>query len=226
MAITEIVPGIHYVGVNDRTTTRFEGLWSLPQGVSYNAYLVVGEKMGAKAISGYDEAKTAGAVRAFVRFVVDGRVDTFNDQVLQRVDYEMKLSAANSTIENGRRDKRKPRYARVPTGAETCDFCLMLASRGFVYRSESTAFASHVHSSCDCRVTPGWEGMEVEGYDPRGAYVDDRYIITDTPPDVPPSEVPAFTGVRARNATLKGYDYTHISSSRILGRDVSKGRSR
>ena len=36
---------VHYVGVNDRTTTRFEGLWSLPQGVSYNAYLVVGEKV-------------------------------------------------------------------------------------------------------------------------------------------------------------------------------------
>lgn len=30
MAITEILPGIHYVGVNDRTTTRFEALWSLP----------------------------------------------------------------------------------------------------------------------------------------------------------------------------------------------------
>ena len=45
MAITQIAPGIHYVGVNDRTTTRFEGLWSLPQGVSYNAYLVTGEKI-------------------------------------------------------------------------------------------------------------------------------------------------------------------------------------
>lgn len=45
MAITEILPGIHYVGVNDRTTTRFEALWSLPIGVSYNAYLVVGEKI-------------------------------------------------------------------------------------------------------------------------------------------------------------------------------------
>ena len=29
MAITEILPGIHYVGVNDRTTTRFEGLWRM-----------------------------------------------------------------------------------------------------------------------------------------------------------------------------------------------------
>ena len=45
MAITEILPGIHYVGVNDRTTTRFEGLWSLPSGVSYNSYLVIGEKI-------------------------------------------------------------------------------------------------------------------------------------------------------------------------------------
>ncbi len=42
---TEICSGIHYVGVNDRTTTRFEALWSLPQGVSYNAYLVVGERV-------------------------------------------------------------------------------------------------------------------------------------------------------------------------------------
>lgn len=132
--------------------------------------LVVGEKMGAQAISGYDEAKTAGAVRAFVRFVVDGRVDTFNEQVLQRVDYEMKLSAANSTIENGRRDKRKPRYARVPTGAETCDFCLMLASRGFVYNSQSTASMGHVHSGCDCRIVAGWDGMEVDDYDPRSIY--------------------------------------------------------
>ena len=45
MNITEILPGIHYVGVNDRTTTRFEGLWSLPHGVSYNAYLVADEKV-------------------------------------------------------------------------------------------------------------------------------------------------------------------------------------
>ena len=132
--------------------------------------LVVGERMGAQAISGYDEDKTAGAVRAFVRFVVDGRVDTFNEQVLQRVDYEMKLSAANSTIENGRRDKRKPRYARVPTGAETCDFCLMLASRGFVYNSQSTASMGHVHSGCDCRIVAGWDGMEVDDYDPRSIY--------------------------------------------------------
>lgn len=45
MNITEILPGIRYVGVNDRITTRFEALWSLSQGVSYNAYLVLGEQI-------------------------------------------------------------------------------------------------------------------------------------------------------------------------------------
>ena len=132
--------------------------------------LVVGEKMGARAISDFDMRKTEGAVRGFVRFVLRDDVQTFNDQVLQRIDYEMKRSANMSVVENGRRDPKKVRYARVPTGAETCDFCLMLASRGFVYQSEGTASASHCHSSCDCRVTPGWDGMEVEDYDPRSIY--------------------------------------------------------
>lgn len=45
MRITEIKPGIHYVGVNDRVKTRFEALWSLPYGVSYNSYLLVDEQV-------------------------------------------------------------------------------------------------------------------------------------------------------------------------------------
>ena len=35
---------IYYVGVNDRNKTLFEGLWPLPNGVSYNAYLIDDEK--------------------------------------------------------------------------------------------------------------------------------------------------------------------------------------
>ena len=31
---------IHYVGVNDRNKHRFEALWPLPYGVSYNSYLI------------------------------------------------------------------------------------------------------------------------------------------------------------------------------------------
>jgi flavorubredoxin len=41
----EISPGVYWVGVNDRTTDLFEGIWPLPQGISYNSYLVVGDKV-------------------------------------------------------------------------------------------------------------------------------------------------------------------------------------
>jgi len=45
MPAVEIRPGIHWIGVNDRTTDLFEGLWPITQeGVSYNSYLVSGEK--------------------------------------------------------------------------------------------------------------------------------------------------------------------------------------
>ncbi len=44
MSAREIAPGIYWVGVNDRETDLFEGMWPLPHGVSYNAYLVVGER--------------------------------------------------------------------------------------------------------------------------------------------------------------------------------------
>jgi len=38
---------VHYIGVNDRTTHRFEGMWPLPYGVSYNSYLVAGNEKTA-----------------------------------------------------------------------------------------------------------------------------------------------------------------------------------
>ena len=39
-----ITNNIYYVGVNDRNKSLFEGLWPLPNGVSYNSYLIVDEK--------------------------------------------------------------------------------------------------------------------------------------------------------------------------------------
>lgn len=42
MNIKQITENIYYVGVNDRTTVHFEGLWDLPKGVSYNSYIVRG----------------------------------------------------------------------------------------------------------------------------------------------------------------------------------------
>jgi len=39
-----ITNNIRYVGVNDRSKSLFEGLWPLPNGVSYNSYLIDDEK--------------------------------------------------------------------------------------------------------------------------------------------------------------------------------------
>ena len=47
MNIREITDGILYAGVNDRVTDRFEALWPLPYGVSYNSYIVLGAEKTA-----------------------------------------------------------------------------------------------------------------------------------------------------------------------------------
>lgn len=39
-----IAKNIYYVGVNDRQKELFENIWPLPGGVSYNSYLIIGEK--------------------------------------------------------------------------------------------------------------------------------------------------------------------------------------
>lgn len=47
MKIREFTKDIFYTGVDDRVTDRFEGLWPLPYGVSYNSYVVAGSEKTA-----------------------------------------------------------------------------------------------------------------------------------------------------------------------------------
>ena len=44
MDITEINNGIYYAGINDRSSVLFESLWAIPKGITYNSYIVKGEK--------------------------------------------------------------------------------------------------------------------------------------------------------------------------------------
>lgn len=61
-------------------------------------------------------------------------------------------------------------FARVPTGAETCTYCMMLASRGFVYHSEESAGHAD-HRGCNCLIIAGIHGSSyVEGVD-----IDEQY---------------------------------------------------
>lgn len=129
--------------------------------------MAVGEKLGATATADRDPAATEGAIRAFVDKVNGGDYDAFERLVLSRVDYEIKRAAGTTMMENAARDPLSPRFARVPSGGETCKFCLMLAGRGFVYHSKKTAGEfGHYHDNCDCRIVASWDKDGVEGYDP------------------------------------------------------------
>ena len=68
-------------------------------------------------------------------------------------------------------DPTKPRWARVPRGAKTCAFCLMLASRGFAYLSEDAAGRQmQYHADCDCDIVPSWGSAKLKDYDPDKSY--------------------------------------------------------
>ncbi|MBD5225658.1 MAG: FprA family A-type flavoprotein [Bacteroidales bacterium] len=43
MNVSCISDHVHYIGLNDRTIHKFEAMWPMPYGVSYNSYLVIGE---------------------------------------------------------------------------------------------------------------------------------------------------------------------------------------
>ncbi len=47
MKTLKISDQVNYIGVNDRTTTKFESLWPIPLGVSYNSYLITGSEKSA-----------------------------------------------------------------------------------------------------------------------------------------------------------------------------------
>lgn len=113
---------------------------------------------------------TSGAVRAFVQDIVDGKpLESFINLCGERIDYETRRAANECVAYNAKRDPRRPKWARIPAGAETCQFCIMLASRGFTYQSEEVA--SHAHANCDCRIVPSWDkSPEVQGYDPKLYY--------------------------------------------------------
>jgi hypothetical protein len=62
------------------------------------------------------------------------------------------LQAGRDTVwDSARRDSVRTAVARVPTGAKTCRWCTMLASRGAVYSSLASAGQENdYHDLCDC----------------------------------------------------------------------------
>ncbi len=144
------------------------------------------------------------------------------------------LRALNETIiENAGRDKKKGvRFARVPTGFETCAFCLMLASRGAVYHTRATAGEfRHFHRRCDCKVVPGFEDDPdaelVQGFKPTDARrrwkrIEDARANSSKLPETPPLHEldglikSAWAAHKSAGATEKGYKATVESAVKAL----------
>ena len=90
-------------------------------------------------------------------------------RVREVVERHVRQAGQDTLARNAERDPRAARYAIVPTGARTCAWCVMLASRGGVYKSKASARGS-VHAHCDCQALPDF-GHGIKGYDP-GRYYD------------------------------------------------------
>lgn len=71
---TKISEKIYYIGVNDRTTAKFEALWPIPSGVSYNSYIVVGSEKAA-IIDGVEVSHALTQIESIRRILGDRKPD-------------------------------------------------------------------------------------------------------------------------------------------------------
>lgn len=80
------------------------------------------------------------------------------------------MGYADATIQgNAMADPAHPRWALVPH-AGACDWCRMIGSRGFVFKSSATAGAER-HPSCRCIPVADFSGSPaLDGYDPAALY--------------------------------------------------------
>ena len=86
--------------------------------------------------------------------------DVVTDQVYSQSRDMVIVNILDDDVKNGG-------YARVPVG-DTCAFCIMLASRGFVYTSERSALRTSegekYHKNCNCVAVPFHDAKSIPGY--------------------------------------------------------------
>lgn len=160
--------------------------------LQFNDYLVrkYGDITATLAADFYDQARAQAGVRgAFRALAVPPDPDSMNTATRRLAGHLFgdspedllpgMLSVIDLMVSRPGRDTlinaietEKVRFARIPGGPDPCRFCLMLGSRGFVYRDAMSAGDRHLgdgfHHECKCEVVPSWDDRNplVEGYDP------------------------------------------------------------
>lgn len=142
------------------------------------------EQTGEEAAFSASTEVNSDAIEKAVRYQAgkldgtDAGIRRFAKACSEQAGYLARRDVNEEIIGNCQRSRRKGkrgrlrkghggiRFARIPQGGDTCTFCAMLASRGFVYWSRETAGEfNHYHRNCRCLVVPDDGSGEVEGYD-------------------------------------------------------------
>lgn len=129
---------------------------------------------GVKARFRYHQTIEQGLVDKKVRYLakdlVDGNNQKFIDACATLTRFYVHREANTNMYRNVARSNI--RWARVPSGTETCGWCFMLSTRGFDYTSELKAggLGHKFHLHCDCIIVPGTEDTTIDGYKPEEMY--------------------------------------------------------
>lgn len=145
-----------------------------------------GDATAQAALAWYEQVRPAGAVPMRMPSIeappvrIDGAARILQtrgkDVLVQNMRTQLRSRSRDMVRRCMDRDPAVVSWARVPAGATTCAFCLMLASRGWVYRSQETAEhrkrGDRYHADCDCTVAPSWDRKPpaISGYDPDSLY--------------------------------------------------------
>ena len=110
-----------------------------------------------------------GAVRWAVGPLWDGNPSSAFDQLAGATQRLVLQPGRDSIFTSAKRDPVRTLWARVPSGSDTCEFCIMLASRGADYGSaKSAGEGREFHDNCHCVVVPVRSKADYpEDYDPK-----------------------------------------------------------
>lgn len=169
------------------------------------------------------EAEQIG--RACARFFLDPALS--NKQataeamraVTDAVGLRTKNAMRQTVKDNAVHDPAKTSFARVPTGATTCAFCSMMASRGAVYASPETAGAEDkYHHDCDCMIVPSWKGLKVnvKGYSDADHYA--NYHAARSSLEAEGVKYPRANEITARMRAMFPGEYTDGHTGKPKGR--------
>lgn len=98
-----------------------------------------------------DPGKAQGATRWAVGALFAEDASLFTSQILGATQRLVTQRGRDTIFDNAGSDPVHTSVARIPSGTDTCEFCIRLASRGAVYTDLVAAGEMNdFHDNCDC----------------------------------------------------------------------------